>query len=472
MKLWNWPSWWPLRERQPEPVQRPPAGPVAAVGRPSYAMQLFGNATLRTPESMLLLAQYYRSVPVFSRAIDVLSGLVGVPEILADDERAGEVLRAWSRNVRYGRVGTGFDRFIHDHLSQALLYGVAVGELSAAVRRDGVDTLWSYHTPGVLIRSRPDGEIEVVQRITGGQEVIFPQETLLLTTPFSEACNPVGRSLFVAAMRAAQLWLDMQGAYSSTCRRIGSAAFLVCYEPPAELDDPDGTIMDQVKTNIAQQWAETMRSQVQQGQVKDFISSGKVTVSTIGSDGGALDLPEEKRPVVEEIVACTGVPPWMLGYSWSTTERLSTQQADLLLANVDSLRRALEPMIRKVVETHRLLAGIRSDWTLAWPEITLQDQVQTATAALTEARARAQVQQVARQLWQDGVYDQARYALEVTGSDEVAEPLAVPPGPEPAGPTPQESNLLRQVRYERSLPSLHGMLEEYSVLGHECNGHR
>jgi hypothetical protein len=479
MTLWTWPAWLPWGRRQPEPT--PPAvatRPVEAVGRPTYAGQLFASTQLRSAESMTLLAQYYRSVPVLSRAIDILTGLVGTPELLSPDPVAEERLRAWSDEVRYGRIGVGLDRFLRDHLVQSLLYGVAVGELSASTRRDGVDTLWSYLTPACIIRSRPDGEIEVAQRVAPGREVVFPEETLLLTAPFAEACNPVGRSLFTAAMRAAQLWLDMQGAYSATCRRIGSAAFVVCYEPPSELDDPQGNLTEQINRSIAAQWAETMRSQVQQGQVKDFISTGKVTVTTIGSDGSALNLPEEKRAIVEEIVAATGVPPWMLGYSWSTTERLSTQQADLLLSTIESIRRAVTPVIHKIVDTHRLLAGIRGEWSLAWPEVTLQDMVQTATAEFTAARARAQVQQVARQLWQDGVYDQEQYALEVTGSEEVAEPLDAPPGPAPAPPpaaSGQQSadeELLRRLRYERSLPPLRELLAEYAALPHRCNGKR
>ena len=38
------------------------------------------------------------------------------------------------------------------------------------------------------------------------------------------------------------------------------------------------------------------------------------------------------RQILEQLVAKTGLPPFLLGLNWSTTERMSTQQADILMA--------------------------------------------------------------------------------------------------------------------------------------------
>ena len=40
----------------------------------------------------------------------------------------------------------------------------------------------------------------------------------------------------------------------------------------------------------------------------------------------------DRLKALEQLVTKTGLPPFLLGLNWSTTERMSTQQADILMA--------------------------------------------------------------------------------------------------------------------------------------------
>ena len=82
--------------------------------------------------------------------------------------------------------------------------------------------------------------------------------------------------------------------------------------------------------------------------VKDFVAVGDVSVKVIGADNAVLDSEIPVRQLLEQIVAKTGLPPFMLGLSWSSTERMSTQQADILTSELESYRRILEPVIKQI----------------------------------------------------------------------------------------------------------------------------
>ena len=62
-------------------------------------------------------------------------------------------------------------------------------------------------------------------------------------------------------------------------------------------------------------------------------------------------------PSVDEIIAKLGVPPFLLGLHWSTTERMSKQQADLLTSELERYRSLLTPVLRRILDTHLRLWG-------------------------------------------------------------------------------------------------------------------
>ena len=86
-------------------------------------------------------------------------------------------------------------------------------------------------------------------------------------------------------------------------------------------------------------------------------------------------------------MAKTGLPPFLLGLSWSTTERMSTQQADILTSELWALRRTVEPVVRKICKTFLALEGLDDRVEIAWNDISLQDITEEAKAELYAAQA-------------------------------------------------------------------------------------
>jgi hypothetical protein len=123
------------------------------------------------------------------------------------------------------------------------------------------------------------------------------------------------------------------------------------------------------------------------GNVRDFVAVGDVDIKVIGADGPVLDSQVPVRQILEQLVARTGIPPFMLGLSWSSTERMSAQQADLLTSEITAIRRCLEPVLLRIAELWLRLHGFDDSVELQWEDIDLQDLVEEARADLYRAQA-------------------------------------------------------------------------------------
>ena len=126
--------------------------------------------------------------------------------------------------------------------------------------------------------------------------------------------------------------------------------------------------------------------------VCDFVSVGDVSIRAIGADSQILDCDVPVRHILEQIVAKLSVPPFLLGLSWSSTERMSAQQADILTSELEYYRSLLTPVIMKIAGTYLRSEGLDPDVSVSWSNISLQDETELASARLDNARA-AQIEQ-------------------------------------------------------------------------------
>ena len=94
------------------------------------------------------------------------------------------------------------------------------------------------------------------------------------------------------------------------------------------------------------------------------------------------------RQILEQLIARTGIPPFMLGLNWSSTERMSSQQADMLTTEMDAIRRTLTPVVEKVCRMWLRAQGYACDFEVVWDTINLQDEVEDAKAQLYLEQAR------------------------------------------------------------------------------------
>ena len=123
------------------------------------------------------------------------------------------------------------------------------------------------------------------------------------------------------------------------------------------------------------------------GSVRDFVAVGDVDIKVIGADNQLFDTEVPVRQILEQLIAKLSVPPFLLGLNWSTTERMSSQQADILTSELEYYRRLLTPVIRKIAVAFLRLQGSDSDVDIIWDNINLQDETALAEARLKNAQA-------------------------------------------------------------------------------------
>ena len=163
--------------------------------------------------------------------------------------------------------------------------------------------------------------------------------------------------------------------------RVGNLRFAVTYNP--KNDALDRAYAKDRAMQVAKEWGEAMQSG---SEIRDFVAVGDVQIKVIGADNQILDSEIPVRQMLEQIVAKTGIPPFMLGLSWSSTERMSQQQSDALTSELEAYRRILSPVITKICSAFLRSKGFSSRLEVVWNDIMLQDEVEQSRAMLYRAQ--------------------------------------------------------------------------------------
>ena len=320
------------------------------------------------------------AVPVVDAAIGKLVWLCGGFTVKCRREAQ---LREFLRTVPCGRGQVGIDAFLSAYLDSLLTYGRAVGELVVAGERLRA-VCWGDVT-ALEVREGADAlDVELWGPDDRGQMHRLPwQELLLFTTLNPEPEHPYGVSMLRGMPFLADILLKIYNTIGVNWERAGNVRYSVICRPEENLDPVQAR---ERGSQMAAEWARAMEDG-KNGMVRDFVAVGDVEIKVIGGESPILDSEVPVRQILEQLIAKTGLPPFLLGLSWSTTERMSAQQADLLTSELWAIRRAVEPVIRKICRTWLVLEGYDPAVEIEWDEISLQDMAETARAELCRAQA-------------------------------------------------------------------------------------
>ena len=327
--------------------------------------------------------QLREAIPVLDAAVSKMVRLCGGFQVKCVNALAQERMDAFLKNVPCGRGQVGMESFLSGYLDSLLMYGRAVGEMVVAGGKLRA-VCWGDVTR--LQVQEGDSVLDTVLwgRDANGQMRPLPyQQLLLFTTWHPEPGHPYGVSMLRGMPFLAEILLKIYNTIGTNWERAGNVRYSVICKGGEELD---GTGAQERGRQVAEQWARVME-EGKSGTVRDFVAVGDVQIKVIGGEAPILDSEVPVRQILEQLVAKTGLPPFLLGLSWSSTERMSAQQADLLTSELWALRRAVEPVLHKVCRTFLALEGLDDRVELCWEEISLQDIHQQAQAELYRAQA-------------------------------------------------------------------------------------
>ena len=323
------------------------------------------------------------AIPVLDAAVSKLVRLSGGFEVRCKNEEAQKRLEHFLLTVPCGRGQVGMDSFLSGYMDSLLTLGRAAGEMVVSGGRLAA-VCWGDVTR--LQALEGDNPLDVVLWGPDAHGTMRPlpyQQLLLFTTLNPEPEHPYGVSLFRGMPFLADILMKVYAAVGANWERAGNVRYSVICRGGQNLDPAQA---QEQGRQMAQEWAKAMEDG-KNGTVRDFVAVGDVDIRVIGGEAPILDSQVPVRQILEQLVAKTGLPPFLLGLNWSTTERMSTQQADILTSELWSLRRTVEPAVRKVCRTFLMLEGLDDRVEILWNDISLQDITEEARADLYKAQA-------------------------------------------------------------------------------------
>lgn len=333
------------------------------------------------PHEKALYDRLRYAVPIIDAAIMKIIRLTGGFRVVCSDESYQQELDSFLENIPVGLTGRSLGTFIDNFLDSLLTYGSAVGEIVTDTEESRIAGLWNGDVSAVRIApgSDPFSRSYTVRTSEGGAKKIAHPERILY------ASLTGGHSLLRGLPALSGILMRIYECIGQNYDRAGNIRYAVTYKPSGDIGDAI-SMRDRAK-QIAQEWADGMNS-AKYGQVKDFVAVGDVDIKVIGAENQLFDTNVPVRQILEQLIAKLSIPPFLLGLTWSSTERMSSQQADILTSELEYYRRLLSPVIMDVGNAFLASKGTEASCRVEWDNINLQDESVLAEARLKNAQAK------------------------------------------------------------------------------------
>lgn len=367
------------KKQQSAAVQTAPVYPKAP-----HPFDIIENYSPLSGNEMELYRTLRDAVPVIDAAISKIIRLTGDFKIVCEDEEIEKEINKFISNVQVNSCGRGVHHFISSHLNQLLTYGTAIGEIVLSGDSESIAALYNASLSNVVLTTK-DNPLNLViyrKKPDGSMKAIKYPQLVLISTLNPEPGYIYGSSIMKGLPFVSGILLKIFKTIGANWERVGNVRFAVTYKPSSDAGERAYT--KERASQIASEWTKAMKSQ----NPTDFIAIGDVGIKVIGADNQILESQIPVRQMLEQIVSKLSIPPFLLGLSWSSTETMSTQQAEILNSEIESYRRILNPIISKICDMWLRLNGFRCSYEISWCKIDLEDQLQIANTRLTNAKAR------------------------------------------------------------------------------------
>lgn len=321
------------------------------------------------------------AIPIIDAAITKLVRLTGGFYVECDSKRFQTILDRFQEEIPSDCGSVSLQSFLDTYFEELLTFGTAVAEM---VKDEDGAISYLYTAPRrdyLLKRSKTDFKRAQVLLNDGGEGIALPNQENFLTTALNAQPGAVyGTSILEGLPFVSSVLLKIYESIQKNWERVGNVRFAVTYKPPEDLGGK--AFAKERAMQIANEWSSAMRS----SEVRDFVSVGDVQIKAIGADNPILDSEIPVRQMLEQIVAKLSLPPFMLGLSWSTTERMAAEQEDVLTTELLHYRRVLTPVIQQICRTHLLAFGYTGNVLVHWNDITLEDTLDRAQVRNLDAK--------------------------------------------------------------------------------------
>lgn len=320
------------------------------------------------------------AVPIIDAAIMKIVRLTGGFRLICSEKNYQEELDCFCAEVPVGLHGKSLNCFADNFLDNLLTYGTAVGEIVLDENELSIAGLWNGDSSKITVSqgANPFDRRYSVLCSDGSYKAVKHPERIV----YSRLTG--GNSLLRGLPAISAVLLRIYQCIGQNFDRVGNVRYAVTYKPSE--NSGEFTHSKERVMQIAREWADGMSS-AKYGQVKDFVAVGDVDIKVIGAENQLIDTNIPVRQLLEQIVSKLSIPPFLLGLSWSSTERMSSQQVDILTSELEYYRRLLSPALCDIGDAFLKSCGFDGKCSVEWDNINLQDESVLAQTRLNNARA-------------------------------------------------------------------------------------
>ncbi len=387
-------------------------------------------------------------IPIFDAAIRRLTSLNGTLKIFGDNMNIVKKLEDFCTYVPVNDTQKGILAYSTSVDDEVFEQGFSLSELVVKDNLKEIDSLrvadskfivyhlnkegraepwYIYPSSGVRSYTDPKELAQLILNATYNQSLsIFGVGTEVKLNPtnkfyFSignENMDPYGVSIMRSCEFVSQLLVTIQNSELLNWERFGNPPFHILYRAGAgarlqglQSQAKDGkSPLDTRREKLESDFQATMNSKMT-GKTVDFIqaidASSELTISIIGAQDKILEVQYPVRMILEQVVAKTGLPEWMLGMKWGSTQGMTTHEVEMILQDTEirqlnklpEMLRLMSMVLTFYGETWKTIAKNENetgDWGVAFDTPNLRNMTEVARARFLNAQAAMMEQGIPR----------------------------------------------------------------------------
>ena len=329
------------------------------------------------------------ALPIIDAAIRRLVSLDGHIVVKGNNDALVDEIQEWIYNVTVNDIQKGLQAFHQSLTNEAFEQGFALGEWVVNEERTDITSLRTGDSKFIRFQRTPTG-VNIFQK--SDTDVTFRQlrrEQLIYFSIDNENQNPYGWPLFRSCEFVAKILATMENSLANVWERFGDPSFSIIYKTSKK----DGMDLEARRKTLQNDLNTAVRAK-REGKSADFVraidTQSDIKLDIIGANGQILEFETPSRHILEQIIAKSGLPPWMLGMHWSSTQALAGVEVEVLMADIATRQAAKMPSFYNLVRQLLLLRGRtwkKGDWRLEWAQVNLRDIVKQAQARFMNAQA-------------------------------------------------------------------------------------
>jgi hypothetical protein len=325
-----------------EPKQDIPLKPASSQTRDAWnhPFQSAFNSYAPLTRNIGVLRNLREAIPILNAGLNIRKLLMGTYTIDTFGNKAlAESFDYFNTHVRTNSTSQGFNTWWGDMFGSADETGMGVGEIVLTENLKDIYHLKNCKTEDfAYIKDEQTGGLVlgVKEALTNRMIALQSPELVPVVTLDTRDGDPYGVPVLWGLPFVGQVFLRIEKAWDNAAWRWAEPSMAVIVTGGEEQKGEAGAkTTKHIADAIISQIAEVMKKK-RIGQTGDIAGGvpygGKVEIKMLG-EGAVIDVMEyPTKTLAEQLVSVTGIPPHLLGLSWSTTERMSSEQNDILVS--------------------------------------------------------------------------------------------------------------------------------------------